>query len=50
MLAERMMFFIENKDSIRRMGDNSYAIALEKFDVSKVNQRLMDILGLRNYV
>lgn len=43
-LAEKMIFFIENPDKILEMGNESYRIAKEKFDVEKVNQRLLKIL------
>ena len=39
-----MIFFIENPDKILEMGNESYRIAKEKFDVEKVNQRLLKIL------
>lgn len=45
-LADKMVYFIENREQIRIMGNESYRIAKEKFDVEKVNQRLMDILGV----
>lgn len=45
-LAERMIYFIENSQEIARMGNESYRIAQQKFDVSKVNQRLIQILGV----
>ena len=45
-LAEKMMYFIKNPEKIREMGDVSYQIATNKFDAEKVNQRLVDILGL----
>lgn len=45
-LAEKMMYFIENSEQIRKMGNESYRIAQEKFDVKKVNQRLIRILEL----
>lgn len=45
-LAEKMIYFIENPEQIRVMGDKSYQIAQEKFDAHKVNKRLLDILGL----
>lgn len=45
-LAERMIYFIENSQEIGRMGNESYRIAQQKFDVSKVNQRLIQILGV----
>lgn len=45
-LAEKMIYFIENPDQIKIMGDESYKIAQEKFDADKVNKRLINILGL----
>ena len=45
-LAEKMIYFIENPEQIQVMGEESYKIAQEKFDAEKVNQRLVNILGL----
>jgi glycosyltransferase involved in cell wall biosynthesis len=45
-LAKKMVYFLENPDQVRAMGDASYKIAIEKFDADKVNQKLMNILGL----
>ena len=45
-LAEKMIYFIEHPEQVRLMGDESYKIAVEKFDAEKVNQRLVNILGL----
>lgn len=45
-LAEKMIYFIENPEQIQVMGAESYKIAVEKFDAEKVNQRLVNILGL----
>lgn len=45
-LAEKMIYFIKNPEKIREMGDVSYQIAADKFDAEKVNQRLINILGL----
>jgi hypothetical protein len=41
-----MIYFIENPKQIRFMGDESHKIALDKFDVVQVNQRLQNILGV----
>lgn len=43
-LAEKMIFFIENKKNIITMGEASYKIALDKFDSIKVNNKLLDYL------
>jgi glycosyltransferase involved in cell wall biosynthesis len=45
-LAEYMIYFIENPEQIRFMGDESHKIAIDKFDVEKVNQQLQNILGV----
>lgn len=45
-LAEKMMYFIENPQQVTIMGNESYKIAVEKFDAEKVNQKLFEILGL----
>jgi glycosyltransferase involved in cell wall biosynthesis len=45
-LAERMIWFIENQQEWQSMGDMGHAIATEKFDVHKVNQELLKIMGL----
>lgn len=45
-LAEKMIYLIENPKEIERMGNESYRIAKERFDVHKVNEKLMALLGL----
>lgn len=45
-LAEKMIYFIEHPEQTQVMGTESYKIAVEKFDAEKVNQRLVNILGL----
>ena len=45
-LAEKMIYFIEHPEQVKKMGNESYKIAVDKFDAEKVNQRLMNILGL----
>ncbi len=43
-LAEKMIWFIENPSSIVAMGAASRKMAEEKFDVQKINAKLMQIL------
>lgn len=45
-LAEKMIYFIEHPEDIKKMGDESYKIAQDKFDAHKVNKRLINMLGL----
>lgn len=43
-LAEKMIYFIEHPEDIKRMGNESYKIAKEKFNANNVNERLISIL------
>lgn len=43
-LAEKMEYFIEHPEQIEIMGLASYAMAQEKFDVQKVNGKLIEYL------
>lgn len=45
-LAERMIWFIENPNEWQRMAEASRAMVQDKFDVHKVNNELMKIMGL----
>lgn len=45
-LAEKMIYFIEHSEQIKKMGYESYKIAQEKFDADKVNKRLINMLDL----
>jgi len=46
-LAERMIWFIENRDRWEQMGQYSRRIAEEKFDVLRVNENMLDIMKLK---
>jgi glycosyltransferase involved in cell wall biosynthesis len=43
-LAKKMIFLIKNPEEIVRMGNESYNIAREKFDVNKINPVLEEII------
>ena len=45
-LAERMIWFIENRDQWERMGAASRRIAVERFDVRKINAEMLRIMGV----
>lgn len=45
-LAEKMIYFIQHPEEIKKMGYESYKIAQDKFDADKVNKRLINMLGL----
>lgn len=45
-LAEKMSYFIENPEKVNQMGLESYKMALQYYDVKKVNNKLFSIMGL----
>ncbi len=45
-LAERMVWFIENRDQLERMGQASRRMVEERFDVHKINAYILRIMGL----
>lgn len=46
-LAEKMIYFIENPDEIQKMGKAGLNFAREKFDVNKVNMQILETLGIK---
>ena len=46
MLVEKMIWFIEHPEQIEPMGIESRRMVVEKFDVHKVNVKMLDIMGL----
>ena len=45
-LAEKLIWFIEHPEKIEPIGLASRRIAEDKFDVHKVNAKMLEILGL----
>ena len=45
-LAEKMIWFIEHSEQVKLMGIESRRIVVEKFDVQKINKKMLDIIGL----
>ncbi len=45
-LAEKMKYFIENREAIVKMGKESRKIAEEKYDVHKVNKKIIENMDL----
>lgn len=45
-LAEKMIYFIKNPDQVSIMGEESYKIAMEKFNVDAVNIKLANIMDI----
>jgi len=46
-LAAAMLKFVQNPSLVTTMGAESRRLAEERFDVDKINQRLMEVLGVR---
>ena len=46
-LAEKMIWFIEHPEQIELMGIESRRIVVGKFDVHKVNEKMLDIMNLQ---
>jgi glycosyltransferase involved in cell wall biosynthesis len=45
-LISKMIWFVQNKHKIEQMGLASREIAVNKFDIEKINSRLFQIMGL----
>lgn len=45
-LAARMIWFIEHRDQWERMGHASRRLAVDRFDVHRVNEEMFSIMGL----
>lgn len=45
-LSEKMIWMIENKDKLEEMGQESFKICVDKYDVKKVNKVILDTMGL----
>lgn len=45
-LAEKMEWFINNQDQIKEMGNASYKYCIEKFEVNKVNRKMLEYMKI----
>ncbi len=45
-LAEKMLYCIEHKDDLLNMGDKSLELVREKYDVNKVNSKMLEIMQI----
>ncbi|MBQ3293618.1 glycosyltransferase family 4 protein [Candidatus Saccharibacteria bacterium] len=43
-LAEKMILMIKNSDQLQKMGDTSYSLCLEKFDIKIINDQMLKIM------
>lgn len=48
-LVKKMEYFIENPNEIQRMGMESRKYVIEKFDVRKVNDKMLNIMQISNH-
>lgn len=46
-LAQKMIYFIENKQAIETMGAASFQMAKENFDAKKANKKLLQLLEIK---
>lgn len=46
-LAEKMIWFVESSDQVKKMGIESRRMIEDKFDVNKVNQEMLKIMGIK---
>lgn len=49
-LVKKMEYFIENPNEIQRMGMESRKYVIEKFDVRKVNDKMLNIMQISNHL
>jgi len=49
-LVDKMLWFIEHQEKWQTMADKSHELAMEKFDVRKVNNELLKIMELQTRV
>lgn len=47
-LAEKMIWLIENKNEAEKMGRESRILCEKKFDVNKVNKVILEVMGLKS--
>lgn len=45
-LADKMIYMIRNEDETRQMGEKSFEICKNRFDVEIINKKMLDIMGL----
>lgn len=46
-LAKKMIWMIEHRNKLQKMGDKSYELCLERFTIEKINHRMMEIMEVR---
>ena len=46
-LANKIIFMIEHKSDLQKMGDKSYQMCLEKFTIEIVDERMFEIMEVK---
>lgn len=44
-MAEKIIWMIENKEKLQEMGNYSYKIAKERFDINIINKKMIEVMG-----
>ena len=47
-LVEKMEWMLKNRERLQEMGDESYKMCLEKFEVGVINAGMMELMGMKN--
>ena len=45
-LAKKMIWMVEHRDKLQKMGDKSYEMCKEKFTIEIIDARMMEIMGV----
>lgn len=45
-IAEKMEYFINNPEAVEEMGARSLQLCKEKYEVSIINKRMLEIMGV----
>lgn len=45
-LAEKMIWMIEHKNKLQKMGDKSFEICKKKFEIGIINEKMMGVMGV----
>lgn len=45
-LAEKMIWMVEHKDKLQKMGDKSFEICKEKFEIGIIDEKMMGVMGM----
>lgn len=46
-LKEKMIYMIEHKEEVKKMSEESYKYCKERFEISKINKKMLEILEIK---